>query len=120
MGLPSLTAAGSEGGVGRHVVDRDSCLVLAEAAVLVDDPGPHGVDGRTIVKGAHRAVGAAGGAGVGSAGQRAVVAGVGVVEAGAGVGRAGIELAGEVDGRRAALVHRSVVGQAGGGIDVVD
>src|SRR5205807_51497 len=69
---------------GRHVVDHHDRGVLGVAAVLVDDAGPHGVAGRG--RGGVVGVGAGGAgagarAGVGGRGQRAVVAGVGVVEA---------------------------------------
>src|SRR6185295_12994860 len=78
---------------GRHVVHRNVRSVLRVAIVLINDAGLHGV-GSVVIKGA---IGGSTRATthIGRARQRAVVAGVGVVEACTGVGCGWIVLGAE-------------------------
>src|SRR5205085_9291284 len=104
---------GVEGRGRRDVVHGDCRLVLGEAAVLGDYPRADG-EAAVVVEGAARR-GARAGARVGRAGERAVVARVGVVEAGGRVGARRVALAREGDRRRRALVTRAGGGGGRGG-----
>src|SRR5262249_19004869 len=93
--------------------------VLAEALILVDDACANGVATRPVVVGAGGG-GAGAAAGIGRTSQRAVVTGVGVVEASRRVGARRVQLAAEADRRGTALGHRPVVAQTRGRVDIGD
>src|SRR5439155_974166 len=109
---------GGRGDRGSDVVDRHGCRVLAEAAVLVDDPGAHR-EAAVVGEGAARR-GARAAAGVSRGGQRDVGAAIGVVEAGGGVGRGRMARGGQGERDRAALVDRGGGGERRRGGDVGD
>ena len=77
----------------RDVVDANRRRVLGKAIVLVNDPGSDGVAAVVIEQAVDR--GACAGAGVGRAGQAAIRAAEGVMEASGRVDRARVERAAE-------------------------
>src|SRR5205085_1454369 len=116
--LVDRSVVGQRGG-GRHVVDADRGAAIGVAVVLVEDAALDRVAAVGGVGGGCAGAGAGSGVGGGQAGGQPV-AGKAVVEAGRLACTTLVRSVGEADGRRAALVDRSVVGQRGGGRHVVD